>query len=67
MFKFYHKNYIINNKCMESSNKYHKICPNRDIWINYHILLGEGGFGKVYKGKDATKNILVAIKVLPRS
>ncbi|XP_076909563.1 putative serine/threonine-protein kinase PBL23 [Bidens hawaiensis] len=35
--------------------------------FNYNSLIGEGGFGRVYKGHIASKNIDVAVKKLDRN
>ena len=46
------------------SNDYQKIIDDRQIWINHSEKLGEGTYGVVYKGIDASANIPVAIKVM---
>lgn len=35
--------------------------------FNYNYLIGEGGFGRVYKGHIATRNIDIAVKKLDRN
>ena len=45
-------------------HQYERIIESKDILINYEEKLGQGTYGRVYKGINASLNIPVAIKVV---